>query len=116
MLLRRSPFLMQTATDRCMVTSIAGADLALAKIVHGSIAAAITDTARISVQSAVEKYDFVGDHMHGNASVAWGALCALDSGGTESLRSKFMSTRTIDGSNQRAHIARMDDLRPPSLH
>jgi hypothetical protein len=89
----------------CVVTAD---DRALSALVYDAITSAVTDKARIVVQSAFEKYR---DLDTGNGFVAWEALEKLGAEAAEANRAAFMNKRSVDGSDQREHITNMKQKR-----
>jgi hypothetical protein len=98
----------KTDADGKRTAVITADDKKISAFIFDAISSAVTDKARVVVNSAVEKGK---DCDTGNGLVAWQALEALGLEAVEANRAKFMNKRSADGSDQHQHLIDMKDLK-----
>ena len=88
-----------------------------AEIMSNSLQVVVKDSARVSVQAAIDEYSAAfadaadDDRCTGMIYVVFRALLEHQTKAAESCRHKFMTERAVDGANHRAHIQRMRELK-----
>ena len=88
-----------------------------AEVMSNSIQMVVKDSARVSVQSAIDEFSAAfadpGDDNRctGMVYVVFRALLEHQTKAAESRRHKFMNERAVEGADPRAHIQRMRELK-----